>query len=70
MASESANVRQSNHNEDPKPFEKEFRLRQIELIEAFKHFENPFFDPPEELMNIVSKELMSGKVYRSVRIAL
>ena len=33
------------------------------MIEAFKHFENPFAEPPEGLMNIVSKEIMPEKVF-------
>ena len=40
------------------------------MIKVFKYLENPFSDPPEELMNIVSKELMSAKASSSVRSAL
>ena len=40
------------------------------MIEAFKHFENPFSDPSEELMNTVSKELMLAKASSFARSAL
>ena len=40
------------------------------MIEAFKHFENTLSDPPEDLMNIISKELMSAKASSSVRSAV
>ena len=33
----------------------------IKLIEAFRHFVKKFFYPPEELMNIASKEIISTK---------
>ena len=61
MVCASTNAYPSNPYEDRKSFEKGFCSRQIKFIEAFKHFENAFFDPPEELMNVVSKELMSTK---------
>ena len=70
MACESTNGCSSNHHEDTKSFEKEFFSRRIKLIEAFKLFKNPFSDPPEELMNTVSKELMSAKNSSFVRSAL
>ena len=44
--------------------------RRIKLIEAFKNFEKSFFDLPEELINIVSKELKSAKASGSFRSAL
>ena len=70
MVCESTNVCPSDHHEDRKLFEKKFRSRRIKLIEALKHFENPFSDPLEELKNIVSKELMSAKASTFVRSAL
>ena len=73
MVCESTNVCPLNHHEDTKSFKKEFPSRRIKLIEAFNHFESPFSefaDPLEELMNIVSKELMSAKHSRSFRRAL
>ena len=62
MVCEFTNAWPSNHNDDTKSFKKEFHSKQIKLIEIFKHFENPFSDPPEELMNIISKELMSERL--------
>ena len=70
MVCDSTNACPSNHYEKTKSFEKEFRSRGIKLIEAFKHFQTPFSDPPEELMNIVSKELMSAKAFSFVRSAV
>ena len=40
------------------------------MIEVFKHFEDPSSDLPEELMNIVSNELISAKAPSFVRSAL
>lgn len=40
------------------------------MIEVFKHFKNPFSDPPEKLLNTISKELMSANASCSVRSAL
>ena len=67
---ESTNGSPSNLHEDIKSFKKEFCSRRIKLFEALKLFENTFSDPPEELMNIISKELMSAKASSSVRSAL
>ena len=67
---ESTNGSPSNLHEDIKSFKKEFCSRRIKLFEALKLFENTFSDPPEELMNIISKELMSAKGSSSVRSAL
>ena len=67
---ESTNGSLSNLHEDIKSFKKEFCSRRIKLFEALKLFENTFSDPPEELMNIISKELMSAKASSSVRSAL
>ena len=70
MVCESTNGSPSNLHEDIKSFKKEFCSRRIKLFEALKLFENTFSDPPEELMNIISKELMSAKASSSVRSAL
>ena len=70
MVCKPTNCSPSNHYEDTKSFKKEFCSRGIKLIEAFKHFENTLSDPPEELLNIISKELMSAKASSSVRNAL
>ena len=69
MVCESRNAYPSNHHEDTKSFEKEVHSRRIKLIEAFKDFENPFSDPPEELKNIVSNELISAKASSFIRSA-
>ena len=61
MVCASTNAYPSNHYEDRKSFEKGFCFTGIKSIEAFKHFENPFSDSPGELMNVISKELMSSK---------
>ena len=71
MICESTNTCPSNHHEDAKSLKKEFGSRRIKLIEAFKHIENPYsHNPPEKLMNIVSKEIMSAKASSSVRSPL
>ena len=70
MVCESTNGSPSNLHEDIKSFKKEFCSRRIKLFEALKLFENTFSDPPEELMNIISKEPMSAKASSSVRSAL
>ena len=70
MVYESTNVSPANHRGDRKWFEKKFRLGQIKLIEAFKHFEKPFPDLPEKSMNIFLKEVISAKGSSSVRSAL
>ena len=61
MVWESANACPSNHNEDTKSFK--FRSMWMKFFEGFKHFKKTFCDPPEGLINIVGKELMSEKFY-------
>ena len=55
---------------DTKSLEKDFCSRRIKLIDAFKHNDNPFSDPPEEFINIVLKALTSAKASCSVKSAL
>ena len=45
-------------------------MRETKLIKAFKHFDNSFSDPPEELMSIASKALTSAKASSSIRSVL
>ena len=70
IACKSTNACPSNHHEDAKLFETEFCLRETKLIKAFKHFDNSFSDPPEELMSIASKALTSAKASSSIRSVL
>ena len=43
--------------------------KRFSLIETFKKFDNPFKESQPDLINIVSKEVMSVKAVTSVRNA-
>ena len=55
MVCESTIIYTSIHHKDTKSFEKNFRSRQVELIEAFINFGNLFSNPTKELINIILK---------------
>ena len=63
------NTLSTNHHEDNDSFEKDFREKRSLLIETLKKFDNPFTDSQPDLINIVSKEVMSEKAATSVRNA-
>ena len=63
------NTLSTNHHEENDSFEKDFREKQFSLIENFKKFDNPFAESQPDLINIVSKEVLSEKVATSVRHA-
>ena len=56
----------SSHYEDTASFEKKFRMHRTLLVESFQKFDNPFVDPHEGLINIVSKEVLSENAAKSV----
>ena len=50
-------------------FKKDFRARHSLLVESFLKSDDPFINPPDALINIVSKEVMSENAAKSVREA-
>ena len=48
----------TSHHEDTDSYEKHFPSKHKLLIEAFCKFDNPFMNPSNGLMHIVSKEIM------------
>ena len=69
MASSSGNTLSMNHLEDNDSLEKYFREKWFSLIETFKKFDNFFTECQPNLINIVSKEVMSEKTATFVRNA-
>ena len=69
MVCSTENTLSTNHHEDNDSFEKDFRKKRFSLVETFKKFENFFTESQPDLINIVSKEVMSEKATTSVRNA-
>ena len=69
MVCGTENTLSTNHHEGNDSFEKYFREKQFTLNETFKKFDNPFTESQPNLLNIVSKEVMSEKAAASVKNA-
>ena len=69
MVCSTENTLSTNHHEDNDSFEKDFRKKQFSLIETFKKFDNRFTESQPDLINIMSKEVISEKAATSVRNA-
>ena len=69
MVCSTENTLSTNHDEDNDSFEKDFRKKQFSLIETFKKFDNRFTESQPDLINIMSKEVISEKAATSVRNA-
>ena len=69
MVCSMENTLSTNHHEDNNSFEKDFREKRFLLVKTFKKFENPFTESQRNLINIVSKEVMSEKTATSFRNA-
>ena len=69
MVCSTENTLSTNHHKDNDSFEKDFRKKQFSLIETFKKFDNRFTESQPDLINIMSKEVISEKAATSVRNA-
>ena len=69
MVCSTENTLSTNHHEDNDSFENDFREKRFSLIKTFKKFDNPFTESQPDLINIVSKEVMSEKAATSVKNA-
>ena len=69
MVCSTENTLSTNHHEDNDSFEKDFREKRFSLIETFTKFDNPSTESQPDLINIVSKKVMSEKATTSVRNA-
>ena len=56
----------TKHHEDTPTYEENFRRNRLALIGAFGEFANPFQFSGSELINIVSKEILSAEASKSV----
>ena len=59
-------ITNTKHHEDTVTYEDKFRRDRSALIRAFRNFANPFQVSESELLNIVSKEILSGEAAISV----
>ena len=69
MVCGTENTLRTNQHEGNDSFEKNFREKQFSLTETFKKFDNPFTESQPNLLNIVSKEVISEKAATSVKNA-
>ena len=69
MVCSTENTLSTNHNEGKDSFENDFREKRFSLIKTFKKFDNPFTESQPDLINIVSKEVISEKAATSVKNA-